>query len=129
MRGKELGMEAGFLERKLELLKESQVAPDAFTGVQDRLREFVKPFTRTLVQEQQRQRAADFIGGLVSDVERKNAESIAYRCDQERDEMQYFLGQSRWDHLPLLWELARQVGEELGRPNGVLVFDPSSFPK
>jgi SRSO17 transposase len=97
--------------------------------VEGRLREFVKPFTRTLVQEQQRQRAADFIGGLVSDVERKNAESIAYRCDQERDEMQYFLGQSRWDHRPRLWELARQVGRDLGRPNGVLVFDPSSFPK
>lgn len=122
-------MDAGFLERKLELLEESQVDPEAFAGVEGRLREFVKPFTRTLVQEQQRQRAADFIGGLVSDVERKNAESIAYRCDQERDEMQYFLGQSRWDHRPLLLELARQVGRDLGRPNGVLVFDPSSFPK
>ena len=43
--------------------------------------------------------------------------------------MQYFLGESRWDHQPLLVEVARQVGRDLGRPDGVIVFDPSSFPK
>ena len=122
-------MEARFLERKLALLEESQVEPEDFAGVEVRLQEFVQPFFRSLVQEKQRRRAAEFIGGLVSDVERKNAELIAYRCDQERDEMQYFLGASRWDHRPLLLELARQVGRDLGRPDGVLVFDPSGFPK
>jgi len=43
--------------------------------------------------------------------------------------LQYFIGQSNWDHRPLLLELARQVGQQLGRPDAVLVFDPSGFPK
>jgi SRSO17 transposase len=91
--------------------------------------EFVEPFTRSILQAKQRQRAAEFIGGLLSDVERKNAESIAYRHNQERKEMQYFLGESQWDHQPPLIELATQVGRELGQPDGVIVFDPSGFPK
>lgn len=84
---------------------------------------------RSIVQGKQRDRATDFVGGLLSDLERKNAESMAYRHHQERMEMQYFPGQSRWDHRPLLMELAGQVGRDLGRPDGVLVFDPSAFPK
>ncbi|MFN8575188.1 MAG: IS701 family transposase, partial [Gemmatimonadaceae bacterium] len=122
-------MDARFLQRKHELIAEAQVEPGLFAGVSERLAKFTAPFVRTLVQAKQRTRAADFIGGLLSDVERKNAESIAYRCDQERQEMQYFLGESRWDHRPLLLELATQVGRDLGRPDGVIVFDPSAFPK
>lgn len=116
-------------DRLLELLEQSQVEAEVLECIPDRLSGFVEPFTRSILQAKQRQRAAEFIGGLLSDVERKNAESIAYRHDQERKEMQYFLGESRWEHQPLLVELARQVGCELGRPDGVIVFDPSSFPK
>ena len=40
-----------------------------------------------------------------------------------------FIGQAEGDHQPLLTELVRQVGTELGETAGVLVFDPSAFPK
>jgi SRSO17 transposase len=116
-------------ERLEAMLAESQVDAELLQGIPKRLAEFVGPFVGSILQAKQRRRAAEFIGGLMSDVERKNAESIAYRHDQERKEMQYFLGESKWDHQPLLVELATQVGRELGRPGGVLVFDPSSFPK
>jgi SRSO17 transposase len=43
--------------------------------------------------------------------------------------LQKFIGQADWDHRPLVAELARQVGAELGEADGVLVFDPSAFPK
>jgi SRSO17 transposase len=43
--------------------------------------------------------------------------------------LQKFIGQAEWDHQPRLTELARQVGTELGETDGVLVFDPSAFPK
>lgn len=43
--------------------------------------------------------------------------------------MQKFIGQSEWDYQPLLAELPRQVGTELGEAAAVLVFDPSAFPK
>jgi SRSO17 transposase len=122
-------MDARHGDRLEAMLVESQVEVELFEGLVERLTKFVEPFTRSISQGKQRKRAAEFIAGLMSDVERKNAESIAYRHDQERKEMQYFVGLSQWDHRPLLFELARQVGRELGRPNGVIVFDPSSFPK
>ena len=39
------------------------------------------------------------------------------------------MGESKWDDGRLRAELVRQIGEQLGEPDGVLVFDPSSFPK
>ena len=66
------------------------------------------------------------VSGFVSDLDRKDTESIAYRHDQDRRDLQHFVGESAWDHEPLLMELARQVGEQLGRDDGVLVFDPSA---
>ena len=122
-------MDARYGERLEAMLEEAQVEEELLEGIPDRLVEFVQPFTRSILQAKQRRRAAEFIGGLMSDVERKNAESIAYRHDQERKEMQYFLGESQWDHQPLLVELATQVGRELGQPDGVIVFDPSGFSK
>jgi SRSO17 transposase len=122
-------MDARHGDRLEAMLVESQVEVELFEDLPERLTEFVAPFTRSILQAKQRRRAAEFIAGLMSDVERKNAESIAYRHDQERKEMQYFVGLSQWDHRPLLVELATQVGRELGRPDGVIVFDPSSFPK
>jgi SRSO17 transposase len=122
-------MDRRFELRKEALVKEAQVSPALLAGSLDRLEAFVKPFARLLVRREQRQHALDFVSGLLSDVDRKNTESIAYRHDQEREELQHFIGQSNWDHRPLLGELARQVGQELGRSDAVLVFDPSGFPK
>jgi SRSO17 transposase len=67
--------------------------------------------------------------GLLSDVERKNAETIAYRHNEDRQGLQTFLDTAQWDHQSLLEELASQVGTTLGEPDGVIVFDPSAFPK
>ena len=34
-----------------------------------------------------------------------------------------------WDHRPLVTVLVGQVAERLGEPDGIIAFDPSSFPK
>ncbi|MGH8101393.1 MAG: IS701 family transposase [Chthoniobacterales bacterium] len=122
-------MERRFELRKEAMLAECEVAPDVFRGVVERLSKFLKPFAELLVQPAQRQPTTDYLAGLVSDLERKNVESIAYRHDQDRRNLQHFIGGAEWDHRPLLMELARQVGEELGEDDGVIVFDPSAFPK
>ena len=62
-------------------------------------------------------------------MKRKTAESIAYRHDRGRHGLQHFVGSSTWDHRPLLRELARQVGREIGAADGVIIFDPSGFAK
>lgn len=122
-------MERRFELRREALLAEAQVGADVFRGGVERLEEFVEPFARHLVRQEQVRHTKDFVAGLVSDLGRKNTESIAYRHDQDRKDLQHFIGQSPWDHQPLLNELARQVAETLGRSDGVLVFDPSGFPK
>src|SRR5207248_4605458 len=90
---------------------------------------FLQPFVRTLGSAEQRTNARHYLQGLLPDLPRKDAESIAYLHDRERQGLQKFIGQADWDHRPLLTELARQVGAERGEPDGVLVFDPSAFPK
>lgn len=122
-------MERRFEVRRKELLAEAQVEPGMCEGLVERLEAFVEPFAELLARREQAEHAVDFVSGLLSDLQRKNTESIAYRHDQGRKELQHFIGQSQWDHQPLLVELSRQVGQELGRPEGVLVFDPSGFAK
>jgi SRSO17 transposase len=122
-------MERRFKLRKEAMLAECEVAPQVFRGVVERLGEFVIPFASLLTQQVQRQHTQDYLAGLVSDLKRKNVESIAYRHDQDRRNLQHFIGCAQWDHQPLCMELARQVGAELGEADGVIVFDPSAFPK
>ncbi len=60
---------------------------------------------------------------------RKNAEDIATLVDVERLVLQEFIGTAPWDHRPLVRVLVWQVVEQLGEPDGIIAFDPSSFPK
>lgn len=122
-------MEARYEARKGALLDECSVAPEIFDEVMSRLEHFMEPFVESLVRPEQVAHARLFVQGLLSDVDHKNAESIAYRFGQDRMPLQWFLGVSPWDHAPLRDELVRQVGETLGEAEGVLVFDPSAFPK
>ena len=122
-------MEAKYEARKQELLGECVVAPQILDRVMPRLERFMEPFVENLVRKEQCEHASTFVQGLLSDLKHKNVESIAYRFGQERMPLQWFVGRSDWDHQPLRDELARQVGEQLGDKNGVIVFDPSGFPK
>jgi SRSO17 transposase len=122
-------MERRFELRKEAMLAECEVAPQVFRGALDRLAKFVEPFALLLTQPAQRQHAVDYMSGLISDLKRKNVESIAYVHDQDRRNLQHFMGCAEWEHQPLMTELAKQVGEELGEDDGVIVIDPSAFPK
>lgn len=122
-------MERRFALRKDALMAECVVDATVLDGMRKRLAEFVVPFAERLKRAEQKEHAATYCAGLLSDLKRKNIESIAYRHDQDRKNLQNFIGNSPWDHRPLLDELTEQVGTELGREDGVLVLDPSAFPK
>ena len=66
--------------------------------------------------------ARTFVQGLLSDLDHKNAESIAYRFGQEQMPLQWFVGVSDWNDERLRDELVRQVGRQLGENDGVIVF-------
>jgi len=122
-------MEAKYEARKEQLLDECTVAPQVFDRVMPRLERFMEPFVEQLVRREQAEHAHTFVQGLLSDLEHKNTESIAYRFGQDRMPLQWFVGVSEWDDRPLRDQLVRQVGQQLGEEDGVLVFDPSAFPK
>jgi SRSO17 transposase len=116
-------------KRKHELLNECKIAPQVFDRVMPRLERFMSPFVESFVRSEQVDHSKTFVRGLLSDLDHKNVESIAYRFGQERMPLQWFIGVSDWDYEPLRDELVRQVGQTLGDEDGVLVFDPSAFPK
>src|SRR5947208_3621727 len=122
-------MERRFRVRLGELLDDANVRPGLLRGVAARLEGFVRPFAAPLGSDARRRNATSYARGLLSNLGAKNVEAIAYLHDRERQGLQKFIGQADWDHEPVLAELARQVGVELGEPDGVLVFDPSAFPK
>jgi SRSO17 transposase len=122
-------MERRYEVRREELEAAAQFDPALLRGLLPRLGPFLQPFAQHLPRREQRDNARGYVEGLLSGLRRKNAESIAYHHDQDRQALQKFLGQAPWSHRPLLAELARQVGAELGEPDGVLVFDPSAFAK
>ena len=122
-------MERRFQTRLDELRRDAHVPPGLLRGLAPRLDAFLRPFVASLARDEQRDNAGRYVRGLLSNLGAKTAEAIAYLHDRDRQGLQKFVGQSPWDHRPLLAELARQVGAELGEPDAVLAFDPSAFAK
>jgi SRSO17 transposase len=122
-------MERRFRTRLDDLRRDAHVPPGLLRGLAPRLDTFLRPFVAALTRDEQRDNAGRYVRGLLSNLGAKTAEAIAYLHDRDRQGLQKFVGQSGWDHRPLLAELARQVGAELGEPDAVLAFDPSAFAK
>lgn len=122
-------MDRRFAARRDQLLADAEVDARILHGVLPRLERFLDPFVALFQRREHDQHARHYVAGLVAHLEYKNVESIAYLHDQRREPLQQFIGQVAWDHQPWFTELARQVGQTLGSPDGVLVFDPSAFAK
>jgi SRSO17 transposase len=95
----------------------------------DRLGEFVVPSQCVLETEAGQRNVHLYLQGLLSHLPGKNAEDIATFVDVQRQVIQEFIGTAPWDHRPLIEVLVPQVVHRLGQPDGILAFDPSSFPK
>src|SRR5215467_614926 len=122
-------MERRFQARLDELLDDAEVRPGLLRGLLPRLESFLQPFVAALQTPEEQTNTRHYLQGLLSDLDSKDVESIAYLHDRERQGLQKFIGQAEWDYQPLLTELTRQVGQALGVADGVLVLDPSAFPK
>jgi len=105
------------------------MSPDVFTQMVERLGKFVMPYQQALETAADQHAMHLYLQGLLSHVDRKNAETIAALVDVERQVIQDFIGTAPWDHRPLVAVLVGQVAERLGEPDGIIAFDPSSFPK
>ena len=115
--------------RREDLLSDCIVSPDVFIPMVDHLAEFVVPYQRVLETEVGQRNVHLYLQGLLSHLPGKNAEDIATFVDVQRQVVQAFIGTASWDHRPLIEVLVGQVVERLGEPDGIIAFDPSSFPK
>jgi len=122
-------MHTVWAQRREEVLSDCLVSPDVFTQIVDRLGEFVVPYQHALETEAGQRNVHLYLQGLLSHLPGKNAEDIATFVDVERQVIQDFIGTVPWDHRPLVAVLVGQVAERLGEPDGIIAFDPSSFPK
>ena len=95
--------------------------------------DFVTRFAPLLGDGARVDHARAYLRGLLLDnADNKTAEAIALQVygDPSHVRMtQVFLSQSPWEDTPLRQELVRWVDAELGRDDGVLIFDESSYPK
>src|SRR2546427_10175386 len=102
-------MEARYAFRKTQLLDECQVAPEIFEQVIPRLYTFMEPLVKIFHGQGPEQHAKTSVCGLLSDVERKNIESIAYRFGQSRLPLHGFIAWNEWYAGPLGQASARPV--------------------
>ena len=112
-------MERRFDVRLEELLDDAVLDERIPQGMLERLKTFATPFAACLASSELQRHVWEYMSGLFSDVKRKNAETIAYFHDQDRQAMQKFIGQSPWDDRPLVvrtWsgKLARESANLTG---------------
>src|SRR5262245_24898998 len=122
-------MTPAWAQRREELLRDCLVSPDVFHQMVDRLGEFVVPYQQALETEAGQRNVHLYLPGLLSHLPGKNAENIATFVDVQRQVVQAFIGTAPWDHRPLIEVLVGQVVDRFGEPDGIIAFDPSSFPK
>jgi SRSO17 transposase len=112
-----------------ELLAQTEVEPGTVRHCARRLTQFVQRYLPCFYRDEQRQHAQIILQGKLTGLQRKTTEPIATEADLKRRPLQHFVGGGGWDDDTVLAELRRHVSEELAEPEGVLVLDPSAFPK
>ncbi len=111
------------------LLADAEVDPDDLRGCRAHLTRFLRRYLPLFYRQEQRGHADTFVRGLLSGLERKSVEPIANAADLPRKDLQYFVGCGAWDDERVMAELRRHVIEEFADDDGVIVIDPTAFPK
>src|SRR5262245_53577915 len=100
------------------------------TGWAEELTTVAQRIGRHFARSEPRQRAADYVRGLLSDAERKNGWQLAeYLGDATPDGVQHLLARADWDADAVRDELTGYVRERLGHADGVLIVDETGFVK
>ena len=111
------------------ILADAVVAPDAVENQANRLTSFLQRYLPKFYRSEQRATAALVIRGRLGGLERKTSEPIAIEAGLPRKPIQFFVGAGKWDDEAVMGELRQHVREELADPDGVVIVDPSGFPK
>jgi SRSO17 transposase len=111
------------------LLADAEVSALQVAGCRRHLQRFLQRYLPCFYRVEQHELARVVLHGKLSSLQRKTSEPIAYQAGRQRKPVQHFVGAGCWDDERVMVELRQHVAEELADPDGVLVLDPSAFPK
>lgn len=93
------------------------------------LRRYIRRYERVFRHKAQRRYFEAYLRGLIGPLERKTSEPIALDQGVDWRRLQEFIGGAPWDAEKLLAEHRRHLHESLGSSRGIIIIDPTSFPK
>jgi SRSO17 transposase len=104
--------------------------PSDVEGFLEELWEFQSAFHDCFARSEPRAHFFDYMVGQFSKLERKSIEPMALQVDGGTIRgLQRFISDVRWDEEQMLWNYHQLVAEEMGEPDGVLMFDETGFVK
>jgi SRSO17 transposase len=99
-------------------------------GFMDELQEFQSAFHDCFLRSEPRTHFFDYMVGQFSKLERKSIEPRALQVEGGCIRgMQRFISDAVWDEEQMQWNYHHLVADEMGDPDGVLMFDETGFVK
>ena len=106
------------------------LTPGDVAGFVDELQEFQGLFHDCFPRSETRAHFFDYMVGQLRPLERKSIEPIALQVPGGNVRgLQRFLSEVVWDEEQMRWNYHQLVAEEMGAPDGVLMFDETGFVK
>src|SRR6266436_8470037 len=106
------------------------VVPSDVEGFMDELQAFQSAFHDCFARSEPRAHFFDSMVGQCSQLERKSIEPMALHVEGGTIRgMQRFISDVHWDEEQMRWNDHQLVADELGDPEGVLMFDETGFVK
>lgn len=103
---------------------------DEVANFDDELKEFHSQFNDCFARSEPRENLYRYMAGQFSELERKSIEPISLRIEGGNvRSMQRFVSDIVWDEKKISTKYRSMVNEDMGDPNGVLIFDETGFVK
>src|SRR5215211_510181 len=117
---------AGGMDKKPNI---PEAVPKASSDPLPEIAEFLKPFSPLFRRSQSRHSLERYITGLLTDLDRKNCDTIAAAlAGTSTERLQHLLTDADWDCLKLDGARVRSLSAPSPK-GGILVLDDTSFPK
>ena len=106
------------------------VTPSDVEGFVEELWEFQSAFHDCFARSEPRAHFFDYMVGQLSPLARKSIEPMALHIEGGTIRgMQRFISDVHWDEEQMRWNYHQLVAEEMGEPDGLLMFDETGFVK
>ena len=106
------------------------LVPSDVEGFMEELWQFQSTFHDCFARSEPRVHFFDYMVGQFSKLERKSIEPMALQVEGGPIRgLQRFISDVRWDEEQMRWNYHQLVAEEMGDPDGVLMFDETGFVK